>query len=122
MRFAGKSHRHSDLYSEPCQTFTIGHFVKNVDGFHSLTISTTRAILEVRQGSEYASGVSRCCSNVIWFRLAEAEGVLEKSYFEIFRKIHSGAPVMECFLVMLEATRMQLYLKRTPIQVLFCEF
>ena len=42
-------------YSEPCQTPNMECFVKIVNSYRSLTISTKCSILDVWQGSKYAS-------------------------------------------------------------------
>ena len=44
------------MYLEPCQTSKIGCLTKKVNRFKSLTIFTKQSILEVWQGSGYASG------------------------------------------------------------------
>ena len=44
-----------DAYSEPCQTSKTERFAKIVNGLKSLTILAICSILDVRQGSEYAS-------------------------------------------------------------------
>ena len=46
----------TEAYSEPCQTSKIESFAKIVNGFMPLTIFAKRSILDVWQGSEYASG------------------------------------------------------------------
>ena len=48
----------SEAYSEPCQTSKVEIFAKIVNGFCQLTIFSKRSILDVWQGSEYASGMS----------------------------------------------------------------
>ena len=44
------------MYSEPCQTPKIELFVKIVSGWKLLTIFAKSFILDIWQGSEYASG------------------------------------------------------------------
>ena len=46
----------SEAYSEPSQTSKIELFEKVVNGFQPLTIFEKSSILDVWQGSEYASG------------------------------------------------------------------
>ena len=46
---------YSEAYSEHCQTFKIERFEKIVEDFELLTIFAKRSILDVWQGSEYAS-------------------------------------------------------------------
>ena len=45
----------SVAFSEQCQTSKMGIFCKTVNGFQSLTISVKSSVLDIWQGSEYAS-------------------------------------------------------------------
>ena len=47
------------VYSEHCQTFKTGRFVKIVNDLNPLTIFAKRSILDVSQGSEDASPLGR---------------------------------------------------------------
>ena len=49
----------SEAYSKPCQTSKIKLYPKIVNDFYLLTIFSKRPMLNVYQGSEYASGMSR---------------------------------------------------------------
>ena len=46
---------HSEVYSEPCQTLKMKFLRKIVNGFYPLNIFTKNFILDVWQGSDYAS-------------------------------------------------------------------
>ena len=45
---------HLEVYSEPCQTSKIEHFVKIVNDFQPLSIFAKRSILDIWEGCEYA--------------------------------------------------------------------
>ena len=45
---------HLEVYSEPCQTSKIEHFVKIVNDFQPLSIFVKRSILDIWEGCEYA--------------------------------------------------------------------
>ena len=45
----------AEAYSGLCKTSKMEHFARIVNGFYALTIFTKRSILNVRQGSGYAS-------------------------------------------------------------------
>ena len=49
--------KNKEKYSELCQIFKMESFAKIVNGFQSLTIFAKRYILDVWQGSEYASWI-----------------------------------------------------------------
>ena len=51
---------HAEVYSKPCQTSNMERFVKIVNRFWPLTIFTKQSILDVPQGSEYASDMPMC--------------------------------------------------------------
>ena len=48
----------SEVYSKHCQTFKMEIFAKIVNGFQPLTFFAKSSIVEVWQGSEYASAFS----------------------------------------------------------------
>ena len=50
---------YSEAYSEPCQASKMERFAKQVNVFQPLTFFAKRSILNVWQGSEYASIIDK---------------------------------------------------------------
>ena len=88
---------HSEVYSEPCQTSKIKLLPKIVNGFSPLNIFTKSFILDVCQGSDYAS--------IIFSKAAGLQPsaynftkrwALSQVFFKDFGNL-SGAPLDGCF-------------------------
>ena len=63
---------HNEGYSEHCQTSKMELFEKIIENFESLTIFEKRSILNVWQGSEYASA-----ANICLFRIGEETNTID---------------------------------------------
>ena len=67
-----------EVYSEPSQISMMDYFAEIVEGFQSSTIFGKNSILDVRLGSEYASGLIVCISvNSVRFHEDDLPKIIE---------------------------------------------
>ena len=68
----------TDAYSEPCQTSKMGHFAEMVNDWKLLRNFAKRSILDIWQGSEFASAIN------LW-DLSVSEKISDQKVLEIWQ-------------------------------------